>query len=84
MRALHLQNYSVNRIGVIMLQRFEKGALNLFHCNGDSLVTCYSSDIKLQSANMRIEKTWIFVTERFSLELLSHFSDGKLRGMKDY
>ena len=33
---------------------------------------------------MKIEKAWIFVTERFSLELLSHFSDGKLRGMKDY
>ena len=45
MRALHLQNYSVNRIGVIMLQRFEKGALNSSHCNGDSLVTRYSSDI---------------------------------------
>ena len=73
MRALHLQSYSMIEY---------KGALNLFHCNGDSFATYYSNDMQVQSTYIKIG-LWAYPKRTISLELLSHFSDGKL-GMKNY
>ena len=57
--------YLVDKISGIMLQRFEKSALNLFHRSGGSFAECHSNDILLQSANMKFEKAWAFPKEHY-------------------
>ena len=49
----------------IMPQRFEKGALNVYHYIGDSFAACYSNDKELQSASIKIEITWVFPKKHY-------------------
>ena len=37
--------YLVDKISGIMLQMFEKDALNLFHCSGGSFAACHPNDM---------------------------------------
>ena len=68
-----------------MLQRFEKGVLHLYHCNGDSSAACYSRDMHVTKECKHKDRNSLdFPQNNFLLELLCHFSDGKPGGMKDY
>ena len=55
-----------------MLQRFEKGALHLYHCNGDSSEACYSRDMHVTKECKHKDRNSLDFPKR-ALFLLSYF-----------